>query len=218
MTLPHRLLDDPSQAPWLAERLHAAAAPAPLSEDARVQIGHALAARMQAERSARAVPALLCAALALTVLGVVSQLMWNGDEHAPRVIARLRPEPASLRAVVEPKPAIASSAPATHVDDRPQQAPTPTRQTRTGRSPRRHEALGRPPLSPPATATAAPEAEPAWLLEARAALATDPARTLALIRANRDPHVAVTPELLELTVLALEAQRVQREARGVHEP
>jgi RNA polymerase sigma-70 factor (ECF subfamily) len=172
------------------------------------------AARKDLERALRRVkPALLCAVLAVMGLGVASHLKRNDAEDMPRVIAQLRPEPAPVPAAIEPKPAI-TSAPATHVDVGPRQAPAPTRQPRTTRSPRRHEALGRAAPSP----AVASEAEPAWLIEARAVLATHPERTLALIRANRDPHVAVTPELLELTVLALEAQRVQSAARAVHEP
>ena len=48
---------------------------------------------------------------------------------------------------------------------------------------------------------------PAWLIEARAAVASDPERTLALIRANRDPGAPLSPELVELTLRALDAQQ-----------
>ena len=51
--------------------------------------------------------------------------------------------------------------------------------------------------------------EPAWLVEARAALAKDPERTLGLIRANRDPRVAVSPTVVELTLRALDARESQ---------
>ena len=51
MTLPQRLVDDERAAPWLAERLRMAAAPSPMSSEARARIGEPLAARVSARTS-----------------------------------------------------------------------------------------------------------------------------------------------------------------------
>jgi hypothetical protein len=48
-------------------------------------------------------------------------------------------------------------------------------------------------------------------------LATDPGRTLALIRSHHDASTAVSPEVVELTIRALEAQRAQTAERAASE-
>jgi hypothetical protein len=59
---------------------------------------------------------------------------------------------------------------------------------------------------------------PAWLAEARAALPEHPERALALIRANRDPRVPVSPDVVELTIRALDAEKAQRGVRAQLKP
>jgi hypothetical protein len=213
MTLPRRLVDDPSAAPWLAERLRTAAAPSPMSPEAHARTGARLAARMSARRTGYAHPPWLLVAgvAAALALAVGAQLVPRSDGRSAAPSEPLRPEPRLATAgTAAPKArAGAGSLDATALEpaeSSPQAPPMPAPPT-TRAAGHRIETKGRP--APPSS-SAPPrttDASPAWLREARAALATDPERTLELIRTNRDRGVAVSPELLDVTARAVEARQ-----------
>jgi hypothetical protein len=239
MNQPRRLRDDPSAAPWLAERVRDASGPPSMPAAARARVGAALAREL--EPGARTLPWAwartpwpLAAALALSsvawMLSYVAPLASGEDGDR----ARLRPEPPAptqVNAAAAQAPGALASDPralgSTDGDEPIEQvepiveagaAAKPERAaTRAKRVPAAEiHARAQPRRARTGAQRAAPSAP--WLAEARAALASDPERTLALIRTHRDPHAPVSPEVVELTILALEARRAGQSERATAQP
>jgi len=219
MSLPKRLVDDESAAPWLAERLRGVETPSPMTSETRARIGAAIAARANERTTVRVwSPWLVTAGMAAAVaFALAPQLASLHREHDAVPRAPLRPEPLTHTAgAVSPEPRTpvsapeaAASAPAEPSAARARPSPEPragSRARHRNKTPA-HQAHGSTRERERAT-----DRTPAWLIEARAALATDPERTLELIRVNRDRDVAVSPELLDLAARAVEARHSIRAA------
>jgi hypothetical protein len=218
MTLPQRLVDDPSGAPWLAERLRVAAAPSPMSSEARARIGAQLAARVSGRTGDGPRPSWMLAAgmAAALALGVGPQLASRNGVQGALASEPLRPEPRELAGAIDVPKARTETGriePTTSEPAAAEPRALPTREApSTHRARRRMNGPARAAPSSSSATLPAIEAPPPWLREARAALATDPERTLQLIRANRDRGVAVSPELLDLAARAVETRHALRSA------
>jgi RNA polymerase sigma-70 factor (ECF subfamily) len=156
----------------------------------------------------------LAAALAVTLLIIVTHLAPS-HEAASFAGARVRAEPNAVGPLAPPADARAASTGAGRDGEREGAVPADQAEPR---SPATHDRRPQPAHAAKHVKGGVPAAEPAWLCEARAALASDPARTLALIRSHHDAKVAISPEVVELTIRALDAQRAQTAERAANEP
>jgi hypothetical protein len=213
MNAPRRLADDPSAAPWLAERLRAASGPQPLPAVTRARVGEALSAALERRRGLGFKPGVLAGAVALGSVGAVVALLAFGQGGAstststststsvgPRVWTEIRREP------IEPQQLSGAALPATPSSSAADDSVGTAASDSAARS-EIGETRSAPRVRGAKARAGHRAATPGWLIEARAALATDPERTLALIRANRDPQAPIAPEVVELTLRALDAQR-----------
>jgi RNA polymerase sigma-70 factor (ECF subfamily) len=157
----------------------------------------------------------LATALALTLLFMIARVA-PGSEAAGFADTRVRPEPGATGALAPFAATRAANAGETSEGEQARAVPADRQEPRSARPPRAMSAPVLPRSARPAqhAKRAVPAAEPAWLSEARAALALDPARTLALIRSHHDAAVPVSPEVVELTIRALQAQHAQTAERA----
>ncbi|HMI93183.1 MAG TPA: hypothetical protein VK509_17555 [Polyangiales bacterium] len=242
MTLPRRLRDDPSAAPWLAEHVRDAPQTLSMPAEARKRVSDALACELTRDPrwslSLLSWPllswtagVLASAAVAVLVLRQAEPFQVYGEDSGR---TQLRHEPAAFGTGSPPSaaPGALASTDAEQVEHaeqieqveqvqqvvEPSASATPARAaTRSNSVPAakmraRSSAVGPRAAARPLTRT------PPWLAEARAALATDPGRTLALIQTHRDPRAPVSPEVVELTILALDAQRSAQSERARARP
>ena len=213
MSLPRRLADDPSAAPWLAEQLRALPAGTrtqALSPNVRALVGEALATRLQASARAHALAWSLAAAACAAALVLIANSRYSGQARVEREVSSAKASrTVAPPSALAPIPSFREPSPGLQVhESRTGQTAVPAARASTSararvRDARQHERKQ--------AQTRRVAERPAWLVEARAALAQDPQRTLALIQANRVAGQPVSPEVVELTIEALEAQRTRLE-------
>lgn len=206
MSSPRRLLDDPSAAPWLAERVRDLPLPRALTPAARARVEAGLGARLQVRARVRSLSWPLAAAALAAVALLATDVPHareaiGGDGGRPDV----RPQP-------EPSPAPTAVPPALNGEE------TVARAAGGEVVPAAERVEPRAPVERKARLAQRARRAPVWLAQARAALARDPERTLALIHAHREPGRPVSPEVVELTILALEALRSSHAEQAATQP